>query len=133
MVKETVILDEYVTRPDVPKSCAKQVYRLTEKELQLLPSKRKSHGYYRGTVMTLYNRNKVVNLACKKYGCNKKNLAEVLALENPPIVHPLIERAKKKATEKKSKKTSEKKKPKRARAESPSDVESGDCVDSDSD
>lgn len=119
MVK--VILDEYVTKNNIPKTCAKKVYKLTEKELELIPSRKKAHGYYR-TAMTLYTRSKVITLACKKYGCTRKNIAEVLAQENPTIVNPLIEKPKKKTPEKKNKKAQNKNEPEpssSARAESP--------------
>lgn len=93
MGRSTLILDEYVTKTRVPKTTAKKVYRLTDKELELLASvKRANHRF--GGAMTLYSRSKVITLACKKYGCTRKNLAEVLEQDNPPIVNQLVERKK---------------------------------------
>lgn len=137
MVRAQVILDEYTNKRDVPKTTAKKVYKLTEKELGLLKGKRKCHGRFHGTVMTLYSRSRVISLACKKYGCTRKNIAEVLAQDKPPIVTPLIEKPKKNTPEKKKKapqeKTPEVNKTLNSAPASPillSDVES-DCSDSD--
>ncbi|GAM22492.1 hypothetical protein SAMD00019534_056670 [Acytostelium subglobosum LB1] len=91
--KTKVILDEYVGKTRIPKTTVKQVYRLTDKELELLKSTKKTNQRF-GGAMTLYSRERVLTLCCKKYGCTRKNIAEVLAQDNPPIVNKLVERKK---------------------------------------
>ena len=101
MAPRTPILDEYVNKRNVPKTCAKQVYRLTDKELELLKSTTKINRAYRrsGQRMTLYSRASVVTLACKKFGCSRKDLASVLEQPSPQVVNKLVERGRKSAGE----------------------------------
>lgn len=88
-----VILDEYIDKTNIPKTTAKTIYKLTDRELELLKSTRKVNRRFR-CVMTLYSRERVLTLACKKYGCTRKNIAEVLQQDRPPIVNHLVERKK---------------------------------------